>query len=170
MPAVFCNTSPLQYLHQIGHLDALPALFGEVQVAEAVVAELAEGVKRRVALPNIDQLPWVKRRRISDEERSKVGLGRGEAETIALARHDRDALVILDDGAARRTAIAAGLRVIGTVGVLLLAKERGHVEAIAPSLVQLVRVGFRLGAQLRRVALSRANEGEGVDFGVGERS
>ena len=32
MPAVICNTSVRQYLHQIDLLDLLPALFGQVQI------------------------------------------------------------------------------------------------------------------------------------------
>ncbi len=39
MPDVISNSSPLQYLHQAGVLDLLPALFGQVCVPEAVVAE-----------------------------------------------------------------------------------------------------------------------------------
>lgn len=161
MPVVFSNTSPLQYLHQIGQLEVLPALFGEVQVADAVVAELVEGVRRRVSLPNVEQLAWVRRRRVADATCLGTGLGKGEAETIALGRLDPGALVILDDGPARRAAKAAGLEVVGTVGVLLRAKESGYIDAVGPNLVQLLRVGFRLGREIHRLALIRAGESEG---------
>ena len=43
MPEVVCNTSLLQYLYQIGHLDLLPRLIGRVIVPVAVVDELAVG-------------------------------------------------------------------------------------------------------------------------------
>ena len=46
MPDVICNTSSLQYLHQAGVLELLPALAGQVYVPEAVVAELREGQRR----------------------------------------------------------------------------------------------------------------------------
>ena len=153
-----CNTSPLQYLHQIGRLDILPTLFEEVQVAEEVVAELAEGVRRQISLPDIEELPWIRRRRVAPATDLSESLGGGELETIALGRLDPDATVILDDGAARRAAIAEGMRVIGTVGVLLEGKKRGHIDAVAPYLVQLLGVGFRLGARMHRVALLRAGE------------
>lgn len=162
MRAVFCNTSPLQYLHQIGQLDILPALFEEVQVAEAVVTELAEGVRLRVSLPDIDQLPWVMRRRVPAHASPPPDLGRGEAETIALGCLDPEALVILDDGGARRTAKALGLSVTGTVGVLLLAKQSGHIAAIGPSLDELASLEFRLSARIRRTVLTRAGESESV--------
>jgi hypothetical protein len=34
---VIANTSPLQYLHQVGQLDLFPKLFGRIIVPEAVV-------------------------------------------------------------------------------------------------------------------------------------
>ena len=51
MPAVICNTSALQYLHQIDRLDLLPALFGQVQIPYAVVAELNQGKRQNISLP-----------------------------------------------------------------------------------------------------------------------
>ena len=158
MADVFCNTSPLQYLHQVGHLALLPTLYRHVQVAEAVVAELAEGAKQQVALPNVEQLPWVTTRAVSGAGELSAGLGRGESETIALGLESSNGLVVLDDAAARRVAVAARLEVIGTVGVLLLGKERGHVGRIGPTLDHLGRIGFRLGERLRRQVLIDAGE------------
>jgi predicted nucleic acid-binding protein len=43
LPEVICNTSPLQYLHQLGQLNVIKALAGHLTVPPAVVAELAEG-------------------------------------------------------------------------------------------------------------------------------
>ena len=56
MPAVICNTSVLQYLHQIDRPDLLPTLFGQVQIPRAVVAELDEGKRRNVSLPTLEDL------------------------------------------------------------------------------------------------------------------
>lgn len=158
MADVFCNTSPLQYLYQLGHLELLPTLYERVQVAVAVVEELAGGMRQQVAVPNVEQLPWATTRMASDTSRLISGLGRGEAETIALGLESSHGLVILDDAKARRAASETGLRVIGTVGVLLLAKERGHVEIIRPVLDHLVRLRFRLSERVRIEALTKAGE------------
>ena len=85
-------------------------------------------------------------------------LGRGEAETIALGMKRPDALLVVDDRAARGAATAARLDVIGTVGVLLLAKERGLVETVGLVLDELTELGFRLSDRVRREALGRAGE------------
>ena len=156
---VFCNTSPLQYLHQVGKLEVLPRLFEQVQVAEAVVAELAEGRKRKVSLPDIGRLPWITTRVASDAKRLIPNLGRGEAETIALGLEAPNALVVMDDAAARKAASAERLSVIGTVGVLLLAKEQGYIDAVGPALASLEEMGFRLSERLHRQALFEAGEG-----------
>ena len=53
MPEVICNTSPLQYLHQLEELRLLPALVGKVIVPPAVVAELTVGRELGVSLPEL---------------------------------------------------------------------------------------------------------------------
>ena len=59
MPEVICNTSPLQYLHQIGQLSILSALAGHILIPPAVLSELSEGHSRGVDLPNLEGLKWV---------------------------------------------------------------------------------------------------------------
>lgn len=61
-------------------------------------------------------------------------LGDGEREAIALAMEVGAAAIILDDRAARRVAEAAGLNVIGTLGLLLEAKRKGIVTRVRPEL------------------------------------
>jgi predicted HTH domain antitoxin len=51
LPEIVCNTSPLQYLYQIGQLDLLPQLTGQIIVPTAVTVELAEGRRRGVDVP-----------------------------------------------------------------------------------------------------------------------
>jgi len=57
LPDVICNTSPLQYLHQIGQLELLPKLVSRVVVPTAVAKELAEGRRRGLDLPVPETLP-----------------------------------------------------------------------------------------------------------------
>lgn len=131
MPAVICNTSALQYLHQIDRLDLLPALFGQVQIPRAVAEELDEGKRRNVSLPTLEDLSWVTVRPVRDLTLLPLvtSLGDGEKEVFALGLEATDALLVLDDRNARRYAIAAGLKVTGTLGILVLAKERGLIDS-----------------------------------------
>ena len=59
MPDVISNSSPMQYLYQAGMLNILPALFGQICVPEAVVAEQEEGRRRSVSLPTLEELSWL---------------------------------------------------------------------------------------------------------------
>lgn len=52
MPKAISNTSPLLYLHRLGTLGWLPALFDEVWIPHAVVAELQEGKDRGYGVPD----------------------------------------------------------------------------------------------------------------------
>ena len=69
-----------------------------------------------------------------------------------------DHLLVLDDRAARRYAIAVGLELTGTVGILLLAKERRLLDAVRPALDRLQRLRFRLSAATYRRVLDFGGE------------
>jgi predicted nucleic acid-binding protein len=86
-------------------------------------------------------------------------LGIGERAALSLALEvGRDSLVLLDDAAARVAAKQLGLATTGTIGVLLLAKERGLVNVVGPELAQLEQHGFRMTEAVRRRALQLAGE------------
>ena len=85
-------------------------------------------------------------------------LADGEREAIALAVEMRADAIVLDDLPARRVAQAAGLNVVGTLGVLLWAKRMGLVERVRPDLDALVRTSFFLTPQLYDELLRAAGE------------
>jgi uncharacterized protein len=57
MPEVIVDTSPLQYLHQLGLLDLLPYFYEEILIPESVVQEIAAGRALGVALPELIPIP-----------------------------------------------------------------------------------------------------------------
>ena len=160
MPDVISNSSPLQYLYQADVLDLLPALFGQVCVPEAVVAELEEGRRRSVSLPTLAELSWLQVRTVRNRTLLPLvtHLGDGEKEVLALGRELSDALLLLDDRDARRHAHALELEISGTLGVLLLAKERGILDAVRPVLDRLQALRFRLDVRTRQRVLELAGE------------
>ncbi len=137
MPEVVCNTSPLQYLHQIGQLRILPALAGSI----------------------ID-LNWIQiRAPISVKAASLItDLGPGESQVLMLALETPGSIALLDDGLARRVAIARGIPIKGTLGLLLDAKRAGHITVVKPSLDKLQDLGFRLAEPTRAAVLKLAGE------------
>lgn len=159
MSETVCDTSPLQYLFQIGLLEVLPALYGHIVVPLAVVEEIDVGRRVGIRLPDVRLLPWARLEAVDagpgDFPRL---LGPGERDVLAFALRTPGSRVILDDAAARQYASQAGLKVVGTIGILLLAKARGLVDSIAPFIEMLDSLGFRLHAETRASALKLAGE------------
>jgi predicted nucleic acid-binding protein len=160
LPDIICNTSPLQYLHQLGLLHILPVLAGRVIVPPAVSEELSSGRARGMSLPDPTALEWVTVRGPASAPALPLvtDLGPGEAEVLALALESRDAVVVLGDALARQVAETLGIRLTGTLGLLLDAKRAGLVHAIAPLLDQLQHLRFRLAAHTRAAVLKLAGE------------
>jgi len=77
-----------------------------------------------------------------------VDLDLGEATTLMLAIDRQAGLVLLDERKARARARASGLNVTGTIGTLLLAKERGLLSDLGPALRSLQEVGFHVSSRL----------------------
>lgn len=160
MPEAICNTSPIQYLYQLGLLNVLQSMTGQVAIPPAVVRELEEGRRRGIVLPDVSALSWLRVKRPTTEAVLPlvVDLGPGETEVLALALEARDAVVILDDAFARRVATKLEVPLIGTLGVLLEAKRYGLVPAIAPLLDQLMDLSFRLAPHTREAVIKLAGE------------
>ncbi len=160
MPDVICNTSPLQYLHQIGQLSILPALVGSIIVPPSVLVELDTGIEKGLDLPQPENLRWIRiQAPISAPAVSLIAdLGPGESQVLMLALEIPGSVALLDDALARRIAIAKGIPIKGTLGLLLDAKRAGHLTAVKPSVDRLQELGFRLGQETRDAVLKLAGE------------
>ncbi len=160
MPEVICNTSPLQYLHQLGQLELLPHLVQHVIVPDAVVAELAAGTACGLDLPDPNQIDWciIRTPRSTSVLPLVSGLGAGEIAVLALALETNDALAVLDDAQARFRAERLKIPLTGTIGLLLDAKRAGLIGAVRPFLDDLQGLQFRLSAAIRQMTLDLAGE------------
>lgn len=162
MAEVICDTTSLQYLHQIGELRILPALAGRIIVPPAVVSELAEGRAHGVDLPNLDEFAWIEVRQPVSAPATALltDLGPGETQVLMLGLETPGAIVVLDDAHARAVAEARRIPLTGTLGLLLDAKRSGLIPAIKPYLDQLQALRFRLAAPTRAAVLKLSGESE----------
>ena len=160
MPDVICNTSPVQYLYQVGLLHVLPSLAGHIIIPPAVAEELATGRAAGVRLPDPTRLEWMSIRQPTSAAALPLitDLGPGEAEVLMLALESQDAIAILDDALARKAAGILRLRVTGTLGLLLDAKRAGLISAVGPVLDQLQAAHFRVASRTRAAVLALAGE------------
>ena len=88
----------------------------------------------------------------------RANLDAGERDAIALAIERGTVSVMLDDRRARRLAESLGVRVIGTVGVLAVAKDQDMLPAIRPEIEALLRVRFFLAPDVVARVLKEAGE------------
>ncbi len=160
MTNVICNTSPFQYLHQIEQLHILSALAGKIIAPPAVVDELADGRAAGVDLPDLAQLDWVTVQNPAGQSALPLisDLGAGESEVLMLALELPGSMVILDDMLARRVAESLSIRVTGTLGLLLDAKQAGLIPQVRPLLDQLQALRFRLSPTTYQAVLKLAGE------------
>jgi uncharacterized protein len=155
---VVSNTSPLITLAGVGMLALLPAVYGEIRIAKAVCDEYE--AKRGALEPALDTLAWLVVEAIEPDRELVVlqGLGRGEADTIALSTALQARAVVLDDRLGRRIAQERGLPVIGTMTVLLRAKQQRLIPAVNPLIAAMLAQGRRISPRLRAHVLRIAGE------------
>ena len=160
MPEVICDTSPIQYLYQTELLGILPELSDKVWIPPAVVEEISIDHKNNVSLPDLDSLKWINVKRPVSEVALPLikDLGAGETEVLMLGLEMPETVLILDDLLARQLAENLKLKLRGTLGLLLDAKERGIIKSVKPVLDKLELLRFRLAADTRNAVLKLAGE------------
>jgi predicted nucleic acid-binding protein len=85
-------------------------------------------------------------------------VGPGESAVLAWAHAHPGSEAICDDLAARRCAKTLGIPVRGTVGIILLAKQRGIIGAARPIMENMVRLGMYLSDRTLNDALALVGE------------
>ncbi|MGD0947660.1 MAG: DUF3368 domain-containing protein [Candidatus Binatia bacterium] len=129
-------------------------------IPPAVAAELAAGRAAGVDVPDPATLDWIVIRRVASAPALPLvsDLGPGETEVLALALESSDAIVIVDDALARRVAETIGIKLRGTLGILIDAKRAGLIAAVTPILDELEGLRFRLARHTRQAVLQEAGE------------
>jgi predicted nucleic acid-binding protein len=125
---VLSDTSPLNYLIQVDAVHCLEQLYGNILIPTAVVAELVDTRSPSAVRGFATTLPnWVE----VVEVRGPIKYPRlqlGEREVLALAEQTSADLLLLDDLEARTTALSAGFKITGTLGVLVAAIQENILD------------------------------------------
>ena len=158
---VVSDTSVIVNLAAIGRLELMRALFSEVVLPEAVRDEVLAGGEGSPGFVEIQTLPWIQTRAVSDRRmvaELQAELDAGEAEAIVLAK-ELHADLLIDERRGAEVAERLGIFHTGLLGVLLRAKRERHLPLIQPCLEQLTReTTFRMSAAVRLAVLGMAGE------------
>lgn len=160
MRNVIVNSTPMIILSKIGRLDILRKMYGSVIVPQAVYEEI--NAKSDSVCRCIREMDWIYIRNILSIENKKMYKARlhdGEVEVMILAQEiGGDVLTVIDDNAARKTAKYLGIKVTGTLGVLMKAKSLGYIESVGEHISSMRKAGFYIGAELERAVLNKVGE------------
>jgi len=169
---VIADAGPLIALARMGHLALLNKLFGGISVTSVVAAEVLQGgdFPDTALLAEAFTQSWIQRVNMdSAAQLSQIHslmnlyqIDPGEASSMVLARQAQTegdpALLVMDDWRGRNAAQHARLPVLGTAGMLLLARQQGLLAHVKPLLLGLRQNGYFLSQRLIDAALRQAGE------------
>ncbi len=119
-----------------------------------ITQEIADEFKRE--LPD-----WFKIENPINKTYQKIleaSLDKGEASAIAFAIEQGDCLLIIDDYKGRKYAEQLGIKITGTLGVIIDAKLIGYIKSVKPLLEKIKETDFRLTPELEKKTLEKSGE------------
>ena len=147
---IISDTSCFIILTNIGELDLLHKVYGEIVTTTDIAVEFGE------TLPE-----WIEIKTVTDKYRQQLlelQIDKGESSAIALALEMPDCSLILDDYKARKIADRLGIPFTGTLGIIIKAKLLGLIPSIKPMLEKIKQTNFRISADIELQALIEAKE------------
>lgn len=157
---VISDTTPIISLLKASRLDLLRELYGKVLIPKAVYRELTENAafaKEAKIIKDIDYLTVVA---VENEKsvsvlRNVTGLDAGESEALIMYDEQKADLLLMDEHKGRSVAKQLNVRHIGTVGVLLLAYDKGiiHQDDVKSCLDTMIANHIRLDRKLCNVVM-----------------
>lgn len=159
---IIADSSPLIAFGSIEQLSIVFELFGKVLIPQTVAQEClvdssrpgAIAIAKAIEARKIQIYPSVE---LGEVDVMLAVLDQGEAEAISLA-HSLKLPLVIDEKLGRGIAREMGIKIIGTVGILLLAKEKKIIKLIKPILQKLKDGHYFLSDALIKEVLKRAGE------------
>ena len=155
---IVADSSALIALATCNGLDVILQIYDDIKVPEAVYAEIVAPEK-----PQSDLLGSFLSERVIKVDTSRLvlaagGLGHGELEAMALYKQLSADALLIDDHRARIIAEHNQINCIGALGLLLVAKQRGKINAIAPYVQKLRQSSIYYGDVLLDRVMKLAGE------------
>lgn len=157
---VISDTTPVISLLKANHLELLQRLYGNVLIPKAVYSELTENpvyAKEAKTIQTLDFLKMVPVENVKSVNvlRSVTGLDAGESEALIMYDEQNADLLLMDEHKGRSVAKQLNVRYIGTAGILMLAYDKGLIQAsdVKLCLDMMLDSGIRLDKRLCNIVL-----------------
>jgi predicted nucleic acid-binding protein len=159
---VVSDTTPLIGLSSIGRLELLRELFEEVYIPQAVFDEtVTRGREESRAKGEVANADWIHVVDVKDRLAVDILLDEmdlGEVETIVLASEMNADWVLMDEKKGRRKLSQLNIPKIGTLGILLKAKQLELIPILKPEIERLQKSGFSISPTIVDAVLEMAGE------------
>jgi predicted nucleic acid-binding protein len=155
---LIADSSALIALSVCNQLELLTKMFESICIPLSVFNEINIPDK-----PESKQLSLFLKDKITDIELSSYiistpRLGKGELEAMALYKKLNADYLLTDDKQARKIAEYNNIRIIGSIGILILAKKQGLIRVVKPSLVAIYHSYIYISEELYQHVLKLVNE------------
>ncbi len=153
------NASPLIFLARSRHLDLLQAFASEIWIPESVADEIRQRGPHDATAQAFADTDWFIVKPVSaiPATITEWRLGAGESAVLTLAaEHHLEAIV--DDLAGRKCAASLNIPVRGTLGIVLVAKQRGVIPEARPVIEDMMKAGLYLSKKVLDKAMQRIGE------------
>jgi len=149
------DSSALITLAIIDQLALLEKQYSTLFVPSAVYNEVIQ-----IGRPQSDKLKLFLQDKVKaiDLHISKLGLGLGELEAITLYKTLNADILLIDDNRAKKYAVLNGVKVIGSLGILINAKKAGNITKIKPLLEKIIQSEIYISDQLIKKVLEICHE------------
>lgn len=131
---VVSDTTPLISFLKINRINLLEKLFGKVFVPLAVYQELTADARFAEEAKQISQSTFIEVREVKNPQAVSIlkrvtGLDQGESEAIVLTDELKADLLLMDEAKGRTVSNDMGIKVMGTIGILMAAHEEQELTA-----------------------------------------
>ena len=162
---VVSDTTPLISLLKINRLDLLKKLFGDVLIPQAVFDELTDDERFRLEADQIREKKFIVVKPVNNPESTNIlkretGLDQGESEAIVLTDELKADLLLMDEAKGRNVSAQMGLRIMGTIGILMAAYEEDELSSdeVRECIAGLQHAGRHIGQRHYQMLLSRLKD------------
>lgn len=156
---VISDAGPIFSLAVINRLNLLDVFFDEIHIPNAVWEEISQDqtTSHFKLVSNFFKDKIVK---IKGNNHLTFVMDYGESEAIILYQELDANFLLIDDKKARTYAENLGINCIGTLGILITAKEKGIIEALKPMFEQFLNNKRYYSVKLLNSILLKFNEEE----------